>query len=453
MRYPLLRMAISCALLCSISGCAERNLKPLELPPPVVQVANPIVREVTDTSVFTARTQAVQSVDIKARVSGYLTKIAFTDGADVKTGDILFVIDQRPYKAALDQAKASLAVAKATLVEKQAEYDIGLAVQKENPKAISQQELVRRQGERDEAAANVEAAEAQIESAQLNYDWCTVTSPIDGRISRHLVDLGNVVTEDTTLLANVVSLKPIWAYFQVDENTVIRVKTLMEKGEMKTLKESTLKVQMALGNDESFSYDGAIDFTGNQLDPNTGSIEVRATFPNEQGFLLAGMFGRVRVPIGEPHEALLVDDRAVGTNQSQRFVLVVNDQDVVEAREVDVRQLHDGLREVLAYREIVTTAPDGTESTKRVQVLKPTDRLIVSGLQRVRPGVKVQPEMVDMATLMAEPPSGNAKPDEESKPAEASKADEATDPDASKNAAEPPTEKQASPEAESKRPG
>jgi RND family efflux transporter MFP subunit len=375
-----------------------------------------VQREITDYETFTARTQAIQSVDIKARVSGYLTKIAFQDGADVKNGETLFVIDQRPYKAALDEANASLAVAKATLVEKQAEYDIGLAVQKENPKAISQQELVRRQGERDEAAANVETAQAQIESAQLNYDWCTVTSPIDGRISRHLVDIGNVVSADVTLLANVVSLKPIWAYFQVDENTVIRVKTLLQKGQMQSYRDSKLNVQMALGNNPDFSYTGAIDFTGNQLDPNTGSIEVRATFPNEQGFLIAGMFCRVRVPIGEPHQALLVDNRAVGTNQSQRFVLVVNDQDVVEYREVDVGQVHDDLIEVLAYRSVVTTAPDGTDKTEQVQVLKPTDRLIVSGLQRVRPGVKVNPQLVDMTTFLLQSTTGNpAAPPTETK--------------------------------------
>ena len=216
------------------AGCGQKHPQAAETPPPVVLVSQPLKDEnVTDYQVFTARTQAVQSVEIKARVSGFLTKILLKDGAEVKDGDILFQIDDRPYKASLDQAKAALShaqaskdLAKAALVKAQADYDIGLSVQKQQPGAISDQEVVRRLGARDEAKANIEVATASIgeaqaalEMAQLNYNWCKVTSPISGRATRHLVNAGDMVSQGVTVLDNIVSLKPVWAYFNVDQKT------------------------------------------------------------------------------------------------------------------------------------------------------------------------------------------------------------------------------------------
>jgi RND family efflux transporter MFP subunit len=385
------------------AGCDEKHPKLEATPPTVVIVSRPIELKVTDYQVFTARTQAVQSVDIKARVTGYLTKILFKDGDDVKEGAVLFEIDDRPYKAALDKAKAAVEFSDAALVKAQADYDIGLAVRKQSPGAISEQQLTVRLGSRDEAVTNVAQAKAAVESAQLNYDWCKVNSPISGRANTHFVDVGNLVTQNVTTLTNVVSLRPTWAYFDVDENSARRYQEKVQKGEVKSLLQNNIPVTMALTGDKDFAVSGATDFVSNQLDPNTGSIRVRAVFSNDKGSLLAGMFGRIRVPIGAPHLALLVADSAIGTNQGQRFVLVVSDQNDVEYRAVDVGDVHGGLREVMRFREVTETGADGQGILKQVEVLKAADRVIVDGLQRVRPGAKVDPRLVDMTTFLVKP--------------------------------------------------
>jgi RND family efflux transporter MFP subunit len=268
-------------------------------------------------------------------------------------------------------------------------------------------------------------AQASIESAQLNYDWCTVTAPIDGRIDRHFVDVGNLVSQDVTSLTNIVTIQPIWAYFDVDQNTALDVEKLIAEGKMKSARETTINVALSLGQDTGFPIAGKIDFVSNQLDPNTGSLRVRAVFPNEDGFIGSGMFGRVRVPIGPPHDALLILDEAVGTNQGQKYVLVVNDQNKVEYRAVDVGQVQDGLREVMRYREIMEPGADGADSTKQVEVLSPADRVIVQGLQRVRPGATVNPQLVDMLTLLDTPAPGTRPPG----------SSKATEPNATKSAA------------------
>ena len=398
------------------AGCDEKHPQAVEAPPPVVLVSQPLERKVTDYQVFTARTQAVQSVDVKARVSGFLTNILFKDGADVKEGDILFQIDDRPYKAALDQAnatlsraKASLDVAQAALVRAQADYDIGLAVQKQQAGAISDQEIVKRLGARDEAKANISVATASIgqaqaalEMAQLNYDWCKVTSPLSGRSTRHLVNAGDMVTQGVTVLDNIVSLKPVWAYFNVDQNTALQIQILTREGKIQSTRTGEIPVGMTVeaGNDEAFPIAGTIDYVSNQLDPNTGSIQVRAVFPNKDETLVAGLFARIRVPIAAPHKALLVNDRALGTDQGQRFIVVVNDKNEVERRMVEVGQLHDGLREVYAFRTVTEPGSDGKLVAKKVEVLKPTDWLVVEGLMRARPGDKVGPKHVDLQTLL-----------------------------------------------------
>lgn len=402
------RFAIA-GLSLATMGCGEKHPPLASTAPPMVMVSQPIERVVTDYQVFTARTQAVQSVDVKARVTGYLTGILFKDGQNVQAGQVLFQIDDRPYKAALDQAKANLDFAKASLVKAQAEYNIGLSVQKQNPGAISQDEMTRRLGDRDEAAASVAQSQAALEQAQLNYGWCKVTAPIAGRIDRHLVDIGNLVSQDVTVLTNIVSLKPTWAYFDVDENTARRCQKMMAKHELQSVRANQIPVAMALAGDEDFSVPGVIDFVSNQLDPNTGSIRLRAVFPNEDGMLLAGLFGRIRVPVSQPHPALLVVDSAVGTNQGQRFVLVVDDNNEVQYRVVEVGQLQDGLREVHRYREVSEPGPDGQDVIQRVEVLRPSDRILVDGLQRVRPGAKVDPRPVDMLTLLAANPAGTTK--------------------------------------------
>jgi RND family efflux transporter MFP subunit len=369
-------------------------------PPVVVQVSKPVERKVTDYQVFTARTEAVQTVDVKARVTGYLTKLLFKDGDEVKTGSVLFEIDDRQYKATLDEAKANLDVAKAALVKTQAEYDIGLNVQKQNPGAISTQELTKRLGGRDEAKGNVEKCKAALENAQLNYDWCKVTSPLAGRVNRHFVSVGNLVSQDATVLTNIVAVRPIWAYFDVDQNTMRHYQELVAKGTVPSPRQTEIPVQMGVGTDKSFPLMGVIDFLSNQLDAGTGSVRVRAVFPNDDKTpLVPGLFTRVRVPSSAPHEALLVTELAIGTNQGQKFLLIVNDKNEVEYRAVELGMMHDGLREVKRTRQLIETDTQGKETSKEVEVLKPTDRIIVNGLQRVRQGVVVDPKLVDMQTL------------------------------------------------------
>jgi multidrug efflux system membrane fusion protein len=406
------------------AGCDQKHPQAAETPPPVVLVSRPLERkDVTDYQVFTARTQAEQSVDVKARVSGFLTKILVKDGADVKEGDVLFQIDDRPYKAALEQAKATLGhaqaskdLAKAALVKAQADYDIGLSVQKQQKGAISDQEIVRRLGARDEAKANIDVATASIgqaqaalDMAQLNYDWCKVTAPISGRATRHLVNAGDTVSQGVTVLNNIVSLKPVWAYFNVDQKTAQQIQTLNREGKIKSVRKGEIPVAMnvGVGNEDAFPVAGTIDYVSNQLDPNTGSIQVRARFPNEDEILVAGLFTRIRMPIAAPHDALLVNDRALGTDQGQRFIVVVNDKNEVERRMVEVGQLHDGLREVYRFRTVMEQGSDGKTTAKKVEVLKPTDWLVVDGLMRARPGDKVEPKHVDMQTLL--PADGDGK--------------------------------------------
>jgi RND family efflux transporter MFP subunit len=418
------------AAILATAGCDEKHPQVAATPPPVVQVAQPVERTVTDYQVFTARTQAVQSVDVKARVTGYLNKINFTDGDLVEEGKtVLFEIDDRPYKASLDQAKAgldvaeqSLAVAKAgldvaqaNLVKSQADYDIGLNVKKANPGAISDQELTKRLGARDEAKGGVDKAKASIEeakgsigkakaaleNAQLYYDWCKVRAPISGRTTRHFVDAGNLVTQDVSVLANIVSLKPVWAYINVDQNTVQRVQELTRAGKVQAARKGEIPVSMGVGagSEQSYPIAGVIDYVSNQLDPKTSTLQVRAVFPNKDESLVAGLFAQIKVPVSAEHKALLVADSAIGTNQGQRFILVVNHQNEVEYRIVDVGQMHGGLREVKRFREVI----DEQGVPKQVEVLRATDRLIVDGLQRVRPGVKVEPRQVNMTTLLVEP--------------------------------------------------
>ncbi|CAN5118971.1 efflux RND transporter periplasmic adaptor subunit [soil metagenome] len=383
-----------------VIGCTGNTMPPAVTPPAICEVAHPVASTVTDYQTFTARTQAVQSVDIKPRVTGYITKIKFIDGDMVTTDQVLFEIDNRPYKAALDKSKADVEYAKANLVKTQAFYDIGIAVQKENKAAISQQELDRRKGGRDEAIAQVKQAEAALESSQLNFDWCTVKSPMNGRANRHLVDIGALVSENMTTLTNIVSLTPMWAYFDVDQNSALKYQMLVKEGKVPSARGNSIPVQMALAQDQLFSIAGYTDFVANQLDPNTGSIRMRGVFDNAGGTIAAGLFARIRVPANTPHEALLITDRAIGTDQGQHFVLVLNAKNEVEYRAVELGQMHEGLREVMRTRRIIEQGPNGTQVTKDVEVLKPDDRVIVNGLQRVRPGEVAEPKLIDMKSFL-----------------------------------------------------
>ncbi len=357
-------------------------------------VAIPIEETVTEFEEVTGRTWAINTIDVRARVSGYLDKVYFKDGGEVKAGDVLFEIDQRPFKADLDKAIASV---------KQAESHLERLVRQEErmkqllpSKAITKDEYEAITFERAEADAALAAARASEETAQLNLGFTRVTSRISGTIGRRLIDPGNLVKADETPLAAVVSLNPIYAYFDLDERTVLRLRRMIQSGTVKSPQDVELPAQVAVADDPNYTMTGIINFIDNQLDGSTGTLRGRAVVQNHDGLLSPGLFVRLRVPIGAPHKAVLVREEALGSDQGQRFVYVVEkvknkdtgvEEDVVAYRRVQIGMLLGGRRVIESGLEL-------------------NERVIVTGLQRVRPGAKVQAKMVDQdgkAIAQAEP--------------------------------------------------
>jgi RND family efflux transporter MFP subunit len=357
-------------------GCAA----PPAPPPPepaVVTVAVPVEKAVADYVDYTGRTEAIPSVDIRARVSGYLAEIKFAVGQPVNAGAVLFVIDRRPYQAALEQAVAQVKLADANLKLAVTEVKRNESLVKNG--ATTQSEFDKLVAAQAVSAATVEAAKAFQDNAQLNLDFCTIKSPISGRVSRNYLDAGNLVTADSTLLTSVVSEDPMYLYFDVDERTVLRIHEMIRAGTMRSAREYTdVTVLVGLTNEAGYPHTARVDFVDNKLNSGTGTIRVRAVMPNailkgQDRVFSAGLFVRVRVPLGEPHKALLITERAIFSDQDKKYVYVVNAKDEVEPRLVRQGLLQDGLREIM----------DGLTGGERV---------IVNGLQRVRPGVKVNPK-------------------------------------------------------------
>lgn len=357
-----------------VVGCSRPAAEPPVRVAPVVTVSHPVEMEVVDNYYFEGYTAAVSSVDVRARVTGYLSKIYFQDGEEVKEGAPLFLIDPRPYQATLDQAKAELARSQALL--KRLDSDLARAESLLPKRTISQQEYDKVAAERNEAAADVKAKEAAVEQANLNLHFAAIKAPISGRISRRLVTEGNLVAANETLLTTIVSLDPIYAYFDVDEPTVLKVQQLIREGKIQSARQGTVKVKLALDIDKGFPYEGTIDFIENRIDPSTGTLKIRAVFPNPKLALSPGLHARIEFPLGQPYKALAINERAIGAAQGRKFVFVVNEDNKVVERPVTLGVQKDHMRVVL----------DG---------LTPTDRVIVNGLQRVRPGVTVEPQVVD----------------------------------------------------------
>ncbi|HJZ55462.1 MAG TPA: efflux RND transporter periplasmic adaptor subunit [Gemmataceae bacterium] len=361
-----------------LAGCARApSGSPAAAPTPVT-VCYPLEREVTDYADFTARTAAVDSVDVRAHVWGYLQKVNFREGDLVKEGDVLFEIDPRPYEALLNQAKAKVRQDEAQLEFDEAEYQRNLTSY--NRGASSKSDLDKARAARDVDLANIAADRALVASRQLDLDYTKVLAPVGGRVSRYVVTVGNLVQAGDqnggTLLTTIVSVDPMYAYFDVDEYTALRVRQLAREGKSDSPRDGGYPVSLGLANEEGFPHQGTINFVENQVNPKTGTIRVRGVFPNKDQVLLPGLFGRVRTPIGRPHKALLVSDRALDTDQGQKVLYVVNDKNEVASRPVRPGALHDGLREIT----------DG---------LKPGERVLVTGLQQVRPGATVEPKLVE----------------------------------------------------------
>jgi RND family efflux transporter MFP subunit len=358
-----------------MAGCGrDGHATATQLAPPVVSVVQPVEREVTDYADFTGRIEAVDSVQVRARVNGHLMKVMFKEGTEVKKGDVLFEIDPRPYEARLARDFARLHQAEAEVRRAQADFDRLSRIIEEN--AASRTEYDMSLATRDMAQADVEAAKAAIEASKLDLEFCTIHSPIDGRISRYDVTAGNLVTADQTVLTNIVSTDPIYASFAVNELTFLRVKAMVEQGKSHLRDQAQAPVFLGLANEEGHPHQGTINFADNQVKPSTGTIRVRAVFPNADRMLTPGLFARLRVPLSMPHPAVLVPDRAIATDQGQKVLFLLNESDQVVARPVKPGAMHDGLRAI--------------ESG-----LNPGERVIVEGLLSVRPGTVVNPKILN----------------------------------------------------------
>lgn len=383
------RGAVILTFAALLAGC-EHHPAPVAPPQaPVVPVSQPVRREVTDYVEFTGRTDAVNTVSVVPRVTGYLVKMPFKEGSLVKKGDLLFEVDPRPYQAQLDQAKGQVKLYQAQLELARTTLARDVEISK-TPGAIAPQQLDQDRATVAQAEASVQAAEASLEVYKLNLSFCSVTSPIDGMVARYYLTLGNLVNQDQTQLTTVVSLDPMYAFFDMDESTLVQIRQAIAEGKITPYQKGTFPVSMAVQGEQGFPHEGTINFVNNQVNPGTGSISVRGVFPNpvlkESVRLLSpGMFVRIHLPIGPPHPALLVTDRAVGSDQGLKYVYVID------------------AKNKAAYRRITTGSlqPDGMRLV--TNGLQPDEWVAVGALQQIRPNMQVQTEKMAMPTLGAAP--------------------------------------------------
>ncbi|WP_249225243.1 efflux RND transporter periplasmic adaptor subunit [Tardiphaga alba] len=380
--------AASVILAVLLAGC-EKKPEAAAPPAPPVTVANPLKKQTTDWDEFTGRFDAVDQVQIRARVTGFVTKVTFVDGAVVKAGDVLYEIDPRQYEAAAEQAQGQLDDAKAKVDLAQKELDRATTLIK--TQAISENIVDQRSQALAAAQASVLVAEGALKLAKLNLEYTKVVAPIDGRVSRHLISVGNLVNgsdSGATLLTSIVSMTPIYLYFDMDESIYQRNSRLWFEGRRPSSRDTPNPVQITLTGDSKPTKEGKMDFLDNRLDIGTGTLRGRAIVDNHDLSILPGQFARLRVIASGQYEALLIPDTALATDQSRKIVMVVKPDDTVEARPVTLGPLDDGLRVIR----------DG---------LKADDRIIIDGLQRARVGAKVAPKMGEVKPVA---PAGGAKP-------------------------------------------
>jgi RND family efflux transporter MFP subunit len=364
----------------ALVGCGQKPAAQAP-PPPTVTVAKPVKKEIVEWLYFTAQTQAVNTVSISPRVTGYIDNITFKEGDVVDFGDLLFVIDPRPYQAALDQAKAQLEQSQAQ--QKLNDANLERANDLLAKKVIAKQDYDTTAAQKFVGDAQVVASQAQVESAQLNLDFTQIRSPLHGRIGAQLVNRGNLVQANSTQLTTIVSIDPIYAYFYVDERSVLRYQEAVKAGKMPTAKQATLPVWLQLENEQGYPHGGVIDFINNAFDPSTGTLQLRGRFPNLDGFLLPGAFGSVRVAGSPRYEAVLVADRAIGSDQDQKYVVIVQPDGLTKYQQVQLGPIVDGLR-------VIQSGLQGDET------------VVVEGIGKVRPNSKVSAEQTDMNKFATE---------------------------------------------------
>lgn len=390
------------ATTAALAGCARKPPEPVKTPPPVVIVANPVVQSVSDYEDFAGRTEAYKVVELKPRVTGHLRNIYFKDGQDIEQGKPLFEIDDLTYRAQLAQAEAVLVKAKTQL---QTAIDRFLIVEKGFKNGTEgEDQYLTAKGVMEAAEADVRSALAAVDVAATNLKFCRIHAPFDGRLSKSAVDEENLVKADETLLTTIVRLDEVYATFDIDEQSVLRRRKLIQKGALTSARVEPLVVKVAQADDDDFPLTGVVVFSDNQFDADTGTLRVRALIHNQKintppwYMLSPGQFVRVRVPLGPPRTATLVPEKAIGSDQGQRFVFVVSAKNVVERRNVAVGQQYGQLR-------VIETAPEDAPVT-------PSDRVIVEGLLRVRQGAEVNPKPLDgpKPTPAAKPAPAPAPP-------------------------------------------
>jgi multidrug efflux pump subunit AcrA (membrane-fusion protein) len=431
-------------LLFAAPGCGHA---PEPLPPsgpPQVEVSLPVHQEIRDYEDFSGQTESVASIDIRARVTGYLSQVNFDHGAEVQKGDILFEVDPPYYEAELARAEGGVAQAESRLNRLKADYERTVTLHQQN--VITQAQFDLATSDVTEAEGTLKAARAVLKIAQVNMGYTKVKAPVSGRVSRPFIDPGNLVKADDTILTRIVAQDPMWVYFDLDERTMLRLRRLdmkenqvtrdarnmittahasapavlntdapdatpaedeqPEKNEQstdelpsdlsgsapsadsrRTASTGPTEVLMGLADERNYTRRGVLDFEDNRIDPSTGTLRVRAVFSNADRLLSPGLFVRIRIPVGESYQALLVPEEALGTDQGQRFVYVVNERNEVSYRRVAVGKLHEGLR-------VITSG------------LEPGERVVVTGLQRVAPGAKVEAKLIENPQV-AKAPAGS----------------------------------------------
>jgi len=350
-------------LLVGLSGCTQKNTF-VPPPPPKVTATLPLQKDVTAYKIFTGKTASVASVEIRTRVQGWIEKRHFEDGQVVRKGDVLFTIDSRPYEAEVQQAQADVLTAQTALAF--AENDLARREKAFAEQAISELDLLSSRAERDKAAAGLAAAKARLETARINLDYCTIRSPITGKTSRRLADVGNLVgAGESTLLTTVVQINPVYVYFSISERDVARYLGGTTELHQSGKSEASVPVEIAVADEQGFPHPGKMDFVDNSIDPETGTMQARAVVPNDRFLMVPGMFARIRIPAKKLPGALLVPEYATAQDQQGRYLLVAGKGNVVERRGVEI-------------------GPKEGEFVVILSGLEKADRVIVNGLLNAR---------------------------------------------------------------------
>jgi RND family efflux transporter MFP subunit len=382
-----------------VTGC--KRAAPPAPPPPGVSVSRPVRREVTKWDEYSGYLAAPDMVNLEARVGGYIEQARFEEGALVHKGDVLFIIDERPFKADLDSKKAD--VAKAEALVRQAAVHLTRVAEVVKARAVSQDDYDSAKAASEQAQAALQAAKAAEETSRLNLDWTRVTAPITGRISRKVVTVGNLVVGGSgpapaTLLTTIVSVDPIWCYVNVPERLYLSYRPLLAGGGGQSASRATMTCLLQLEDETGFPHRGVVDFVDNRVDQATGTIQLRGSFPNPEGALTPGLFARMRLPGSPPRPALLIPGTGIGTDQNERYVLIVGDDDVVQ-------------------RRMVTLGGQFGHMQAIAEGLQGDERVIVDGLQMARAGGKVTPHEVPIPPQWIEALNGAATAPAASQPA------------------------------------